>query len=1281
MQAAHIFHCLDILARDEVILNENDTSAEVAYDDGSDGDDEFISNRNQAKTQGIRSQLIFHMIGRTVTGQPVKVDVEGYRPYFYIAAPEHLSPRQMPILQKQLADYLERAGFGRGRVSLRLELREKFYGFTNHTAFPFFRLTVNSLKDFQGLRRLFLDGDNRPQVRGGSVGAAWGRGSPAVYEANIDPMLRFIHERDISPCGWVKCTEPLISDATLRINYMDIEGGVTGPAATAPFKLISWDIECFSAGGDFPKAKRDYAQAAKEICKSATDGSSAVDILERMLFDDRTLRTKQPFSSDARANFGRVMNRDAVYRDIERQIASYKTTTNAEGRDEVIGTLTTTLNALIGNRFPLAGDPCIQIGNVVAINGQVTERHLFAFPDCAPIDGVTVHAAPDESTMLRQWFEWMEFANPDILIGYNVWRFDESYVWERAEELGLTGNLSFQAMNRLADAGGEMKLNELFLSSSALGDNKMYMFNSQGRLEVDMFYYIKPRQNLPSYKLDSVAQFYMSGGLTKAEELAPDNKATLKVKGSSAFATPGRAIQILDDESDAITDKLVVLENRGGGELVVAVSARDAELWNEDVVTNAAKWVIVKDDVSPADLFRLHRGSAADRATIGRYCIQDCDLVLDLYKKLEVFMNSMAMANICSVPVRYIFTRGQGIKIESLIFKECTALNKCILTLPNPNRSGTEETYEGAIVLTPTPGLYNRSPIGVADFASLYPSSIVSENISHDTLLWSKDYTADGRLVRTMYGSAEYAEAEDDTGAKVEWTDIQFDLWINKPGDTRKKPDKVKNGYRVCRYAQDQPGTLPIIIKKLLAARNAKKKEMGREEDATRKVLLDAEQLSYKLTANSLYGQLGSGTFKVRLQDLAASTTAYGRKQIMFAKEVIDRFYGPASGNPHCSANIMYGDTDSLFIEFNPRDPATGVPLQGRAARAATIELTEEAGKLVSQVLKSPHDFEFDKVYHPFMIFAKKRYVGKLYDANPDDCYLMSMGMSIKRRDYAPILKVIMRKAIDEIMDNNNVEAAMEHCRRGAMDLVENKTKTALLLLSMSLKAEYADPERIAHKVLADRMAARDPGSAPAVGDRVDYLFIINPKANLKGDRIENPAYVKENNIPIDYAYYIQSQLWNPIGQLFGPLLERMTGFREDMLPSNFDELKQEKQLEVRSELAAKLLFGPALAVIERAEKQKALNRMFGTQVKMEMLPTTARAPRKAVATIIGASDGTISVRSAAKPTQNRMTNYFINKQILETVGSSGSKRKTRSRESSISTGSTNSKGSTLSRK
>lgn len=1275
----HVFHCLDILPRDEIILNENEEEAQVAYDSNEDEDDEFVYQRRQAaSSSGVRSQLIIHMFGRLADGRAVALDVEGYQPYFFIAAPDALPPNMLRMAQRQLAEFIERKGFYNKSVTISLEYKEKFYGFTNHTAYPFFRLTVKSKKDFDRLKRVFLDKDCKPTISG-QIGSYWPRLAPAVYEANIDPMLRFLHERNLEPCGWIRSAVALGGEEAVRVNYMDLEPAI-GPVAVAPFKLISWDIECFSASGDFPRAKRDYKKAADEICKKAQTGREAIELLgASMPFSGVDLAAapltpinpKSRLTGDARAHFDRVMCREPVYRDIERHLESYGEATNAMGRDEAVSGLAASLNALLGGRFPLAGDPCIQIGNVVAVNGRVTERHLFVFPSCDPIDGVTVHVARDEASMLRSWFEWMELANPDILIGYNVWRFDESYVWERAEELGITDNLSFQALNRLE--GGDMKLNELFLSSSALGDNKMYMFNTQGRLEIDMFYYIKPRQSLTSYKLDSVAQFYMSGALVEVGPIQSGSevlKATLKVKGSSAYATPGRAIQLLDGDGDPITEKMIVLENLGGGSLVISVGPREADLWADDIVPNAAKWVIVKDDVTAQQLFKLHTGSAADRATIGRYCIQDCDLVHDLYKKLEVFMNSMAMANISSVPVRYIFSRGQGIKIESLIFKECTALNKCILTLPAPNRSGTEDSYEGAIVLTPVPGLYHRSPIGVADFASLYPSSIVSENISHDTLVWSKDYDNNGNFVRISYGSEEFEDAVEEGAAQpVEWTDIKFDLWVPDPADTRKVPEKIKKGFRICRYAQDQPGTLPIIIKKLLAARNAKKKEMGKEEDPSRKVLLDAEQLSYKLTANSLYGQLGSGTFKVRLQDLAASTTAYGRKQIMFAKEVIEHFYGPGR-DPRCAANIMYGDTDSLFIEFNPLNPATGHPLEGREAREVTIGLTEEAGKLVSQVLKSPHDFEFDKVYHPFMIFAKKRYVGKLYEANPDDCYLMTMGMSIKRRDYAPILKVIFKKAIDAVMDRNDVGEAMQHVQEGALDLVNNKIKMALLILSNSLKSDYADPTKIAHKVLADRMAARDPGTAPSVGDRVDYVFVKTRNATLKGDRIENPDYIKANNIPIDSAYYIQNQLMNPISQFFGLLLERMPGFRQDMLPLAYDEMTMEKQTATRETVAGQLLFGPALKEIEKGEKQAAITKMFGGKAAIVRTRTTTTTTATAAAAV---------QPRAAAPKQSRMTNYFTNKRILETVGSS--RRKSRSRESSVSAGSAVTVGSKASAK
>ncbi len=804
--------------------------------------------------------------------------------------------------------------------------------------------------------------------------------------------------------------------------------------------------------------------------------------------------------------------------------------------------------------------------------------------------------------MILAWFEWMVAQNPDILIGYNVFGFDESYLWHRAEELGLiNANSPIHQFTRLFALSSEVKLEEKFLSSSALGDNRMYIWSIHGRLQVDLYHYIKRNNVLPSYKLDEVTKHFMSGKL-KTQKYE-NGKLTLDVAGAIKDVKPGRAITLLDDTGETVSPKLVV-EKVEGGKIMFSCELSEDDLAEME---DATKWVIVKDDVSPQDIFRLHRESSKGRAIVGKYCLQDCDLVIDLYKKLETFNNTMCMANVCSVPVSYIFTRGQGIKIESLIFKACRERDIVIPVLSTPKQSGGEDSYEGAIVLNPDPGFYSVSPIGVCDFASLYPSTIVSENISHDSLLWVKDFNYNGTLISHNWGSEVYDNCEG-----YAFTDIEFDIWRPDPKDTRKHPTKIKCGRRICRYAQPLDGsksTLPQITTWLLQAREAKKKEMKSEKDPERYALLDAEQLAYKLTGNSLYGQLGSGTFKIRLQALAASVTAYGRKQILFAKAAIEKFYGPEAGRKDCSANVMYGDTDSLFVEFNVRNPETGERYEGREARQATIDITEEAGHFITKTLAAPHDFEFDKAFDPMLMFSKKRYAGNMYENNADDYVHKYMGIALKRRDNAPIVKTIFGGAMKMLLDKRDVDGAFKFVKDKCLELVDGKVSLGQLTVTKSLRADYADPSRIAHKALADRITQRDPGNAPAAGDRIGYVY-ISPKSGqeaskLQGDRIETPQFVKENSLIPDYKHYIEHQLQNPISQAFGLLLERIPGFSPAMIakcppkPDTMDgSLEADKMLDswlgFRENIAAQLLFSDCLKKFENASRKNAIMNMFG---------------------------------------------------------------------------------------
>jgi len=552
--------------------------------------------------------------------------------------------------------------------------------------------------------------------------------------------------------------------------------------------------------------------------------------------------------------------------------------------------------------------------------------------------------------MIAAWFEWMVQIDPDILIGYNVFGFDETYLWNRANNLDLiTPNSIIHKLTRMRECGEEVKLEEKMMSSSAMGDNQMYIWSLHGRLQIDMFHYIKRNNTLASYKLDEVTKHFMSGKLKSA--IYDAGILILEVSGAIQDVREGRSIMLLDETGEAVSEKLMVRSIDKGIIVVACALDEDQQLELED----ACKWVIVKDDVSPADIFRLHRGSAEDRAIVGKYCLQDCDLVIDLYKKLETFNNCMSMANVCSVPIYYIFVRGQGIKIESLIFKFCR--EKGILIPVLEQSRGSDESYEGAIVLDAVPGFYSESPIGVCDFASLYPSTIVSENISHDSLLWVKDFTNTGELIQHQWGSEVYDECDGYT-----YTDIEYDILRPDPADMRKNPAKIKCGRRICRYAQPLDGsksTLPQITTWLLQARSAKKKEMKKEKDPERYALLDAEQLAYKLTGNSLYGQLGSGTFKIRLQALAASVTAYGRKQIMFAKDAIEKFYGPGSEDPRCAAKccakMVYGDSvtgDTMItIRYN-KEQESYIPI-------AQLPLLEPTGKWEQFVDRVDSDKEY----------------------------------------------------------------------------------------------------------------------------------------------------------------------------------------------------------------------------------------------------------------------------------------------------------------------------------
>jgi len=138
-------------------------------------------------------------------------------------------------------------------------------------------------------------------------------------------------------------------------------------------------------------------------------------------------------------------------------------------------------------------------------------------------------------------------------------------------------------------------------------------------------------------------------------------------------------------------------------------------------------------------------------------------------------------------------------------------------------------------------------------------------------------------------------------------------------------------------------------------------------------------------------------------------------------------------------------------------------------------------------------------------------------------------------------VKDIYGGIIDILMKKQDIKEAMEFLKSCLKNIVDEKYPMDKLVITKSLRSGYKNPQQIAHKVLADRITSRDPGNKPSSGDRIPFVYIHNAnKKALQGEKIETPTFIMENNLKIDYSFYITNQIMKPVQQLFALVLEKM---------------------------------------------------------------------------------------------------------------------------------------------
>lgn len=1056
--------------------------------------------------------------------------------------------------------------------------KKTLYGFDNGKYYNFVYISCINMSFIYKLKSLYYDKDTQQL----NEGYLYERCYTQLYESMIPPLLRFFHIQKISPSGWVKLEntkekkhKSIRVTHELYCSYKDVIA--LEKDDPVPYKICSFDIEANSSHGDFPEAIKDYKKVAYDIIyyfkEYVTDDyeENMNEIFENIFGFQETIIIDKCFPKEEYDYNKFKKDLDKLYkknistnRQIENKFKKYFQDDNDDYKSKItkikqsdIITLITSetiddptkiihLMALLDSVFPkLSGDQVTFIGSTFVNYGEEKPylNHCICLNKTDQVnENQVIESYSREREVLIKWSELIRKEDPDIIIGYNIFGFDYPFMFERAVELNCVED--FMNIGRKDDSPNELFETSIVLAS---GPFDLKIIPMSGRLQIDLYTYMRKEFNLTSYKLDYVSSYLISDYVTSYENINDTCKIYSKnLKGIEVNSFIHFEIQNHSTESYLDGKKFKILQLN-----------KDSFIIDDNIdIKDKFTWGLAKDDVSPKDIFEMTKKGSKERGVIAKYCIQDCNLVHQIFQKIDVITNFTEMSKLCSVPINFLVLRGQGIKLTSYISKKCREKDTL---MPLISKGNINDAYEGAFVLEPKCDLYTDNPVACVDFSSLYPSCECSENISHDSKVWTKEYNLDHTLKKDKRGNSMVTGIRDAEGNFIydnldnfEYVDIKYDTFSYRRNTPTSAAVKVITGYKICRYAQfpdNKKAIMPSILEELLSARKSTKKQMSKETDPFMKNILDKRQLSIKVTANSLYGQTGAKTSTFYEMDVAASTTAMGRKLLIYAKEVIEDVYGDRlvetknHGMVKTNAEYIYGDTDSVFFTFNLKDEE-GNRIKDKKALEITIELAKEAGALASQFLKGPHDLEYEKTFMPFCLLSKKRYVGMLYEEDPNKCKRKSMGIVLKRRDNAPIVKDVYGGIIDILMNEKDVGKSIEFLHKMLNDITKQNVLIDKLIITKSLRSFYKNPNQIAHAVLANRIGIREPGNKPSPGDRIPYVYIQTKGKKLQGEKIETPQYIKENNINIDYGFYISNQIMKPVIQIYSLVLYDMPQFR-----------------------------------------------------------------------------------------------------------------------------------------
>lgn len=316
-------------------------------------------------------------------------------------------------------------------------------------------------------------------------------------------------------------------------------------------------------------------------------------------------------------------------------------------------------------------------------------------------------------------------------------------------------------------------------------------------------------------------------------------------------------------------------------------------------------------------------------------------------------------------------------------------------------------------------------------------------------------------------------------------------------------------------------GTMGRMVQEILDTRIMVKQSMKlyKENKALTRIL-QAKQLGLKLLANVTYGYAAASfSGKMPCSEIADAIVESGRATLERGIDLI-------RSRRDWEAKVVYADTDSLFVS-----------LPGKS-KADAFRIGYEIVSKITDMNPIPMKLQFEKVYLPCILLAKKRYVGFKYETIDDkESVFDAKGIETVRRDGCPAVAKCVETCIKILFRTKNLSLVKEYLYRQWTKILSGRVSIQDFIIAKEVKlGTYKSSKTLPlGAIVAEKEMIKDPRAEPEFGDRVPYVVINgkDPNARLRDSVVSPEDLVNDQSLTLNGKYYITKQIIPPLARIF----------------------------------------------------------------------------------------------------------------------------------------------------